>query len=1073
MAEPDLGLLGGGAPTMDPVPVAATPAPASDVRGGDPAVWTLLGEAGTDPKDQFGVASTIYNRQQHFGKTAQEIVTDPGQAYEAWQDARARAATQARYPVGSAAYNAAAAVLDSIESGKEPPASYTHFFGPKSQAALGRQPPQWSAGQQGTDIGGNRFYTLPGQLGGAGEPDLTKIGTVNGQVPTAIYDAKAPGAHPGQAVPDPQALAVAFLAKNGFRNEDAPVGSSTNPAGQVAGQGPPSEKGSWYVTPDGKLRQTGDPTPDYLPRYAQLASLRAAYMAQPFAQRTFGLEGIGTPGAPGGAVQGGIDLLHSLNRFEAGPLGIVNPLAQQEALASEPGYQAERNNFNLLRGGDPLAQASRFGAQDVGVTAAGAGLGGALGAAGPVGEFLAGESGGVLALPSSAASGALQGGLAAGLTSGTNDEALGPQLLNGAEFGGGLGFGGRALRSGGNMLLSAPRDFLAPFSASGREGMVNRNLLAMTGGPISGDFTEYVPGSRPTLAQATQNPNLATAERTLRSSNPLATAAFDQKANASAAAREAYVDNLTGAPSDLQGLIAQREAQTAPLREAAFARKAPTNSQGVVDQIDGLLGTPEGQEPQARQALEALRGKLVSSEEGLTPEQSDALTRGVTAAMGQESPTIDRAYMAARKAAIGSEFDRVAGATTIQNADALLSNLGQVAHAASQELTDPQLKPLLNQISEIGSVVQPGGTISGQSYQALTRRGGPLDRIASSNDPSVAHYGGQLRDALDDALESSAAPEDRAALQTARAQWRNMKIAEDAMRSAAPGAALDPRALYSAVRRSTPDIAYRSGGPVGDLAEQALGQAAARDVYETDPVKLYGARQALAQIADRGGAVGNTLSPMVNELDSVIDRGAPGYAHYRAQYDAASRPIDAMTTLQGLNLTDMRGNVTLGRVNTAIQGLERQRAQPGANPAKSLTDDQMNALYNLRSDLQRADLTVPLGRSGRAPIVTGNLDNEGVVNALTSPVGTAVLGAVTHHPMGAVAVNVAKAISRSKQGEVGNLLVQRMLNPDETAAPFSAPGAAAPRNPLMATGKFLGKSLIPAAVLARRQLASP
>ena len=48
----------------------------------------------------------------------------------------------------------------------------------------------------------------------------------------------------------------------------------------------------------------------------------------------------------------------------------------------------------------------------------------------------------------------------------------------------------------------------------------------------------------------------------------------------------------------------------------------------------------------------------------------------------------------------------------------------------------------------------------------------------NSSDSNIANYGGQIREALRDSLQRSLSPDDVAAYQSARAQWKNMKTIE-------------------------------------------------------------------------------------------------------------------------------------------------------------------------------------------------------------------------------------------------------------------------------------------------------
>lgn len=91
-----------------------------------------------------------------------------------------------------------------------------------------------------------------------------------------------------------------------------------------------------------------------------------------------------------------------------------------------------------------------------------------------------------------------------------------------------------------------------------------------------------------------------------------------------------------------------------------------------------------------------------------------------------------------------------------------------------------------------------------------------------------------------------------------------------------------------------------------------------------------------------------------NQFLGWLDNRSPEYASARASYADQTQPIEAQEFLQGLNVTDANGNVTLPKVDTAIKKMEQLRAQPGLNAAKNLTDDQMSQMYALRDGLRGA-----------------------------------------------------------------------------------------------------------------------
>ncbi len=556
----------------------------------------------------------------------------------------------------------------------------------------------------------------PQTFGGVAEPDLMTLGGVTnpktGEVtpPGAQY---TPGTGAGTP-PAPQALAFSFLAQHGFRDENAPLGSSTNPAGQLPNGGAPSEPGSWYVTPQGQLRKSGDDTPDYLPQYQKIAAGRAAAEKAPLTTRI--------PTALGQGA--GWDIAGSINKLSGGAatpntyMSENDALAPDDALAAQRSlgyFQNERNQYDLLHHGDPVMAGARFVGQAAPITALTLGTGAGLSAAGAPGEFLAGEGSGNLLTQglSRATGGALQGAQASALTTSTNDRPALDQIGSGALLGAGLGVG-------------------APAVAAAGERMVY-------GGPLaSGPVTD------------------------------LATTALSK-----------------------YGI---------PLRAGQIRGAAGDRGAWTAD--SNLLGSSP---------------KFAANNEA----QKGAFMKALTSTYGDPSGVVAPQALEAAKGGLGQVFDRVAQNTKITNTDALQTKLGSIVKDAQDVLPDNEVAPLLRQVQNIGDQVE-NGTMSGAAYQALTRKGAPLDRAMNSDNPNVAHYAGQVREALDDALEASAAPQDLADLQKARFQYKNlMTVAKLAPKADANGF-ISPPLLRGAVNTNFKNAAFKGAGNLGELAR--IGQ---------------------------------------------------------------------------------------------------------------------------------------------------------------------------------------------------------------------------------------------------------
>jgi muramidase (phage lysozyme) len=203
-----------------------------------------------------------------------------------------------------------------------------------------------------------------------------------------------------------------------------------------------------------------------------------------------------------------------------------------------------------------------------------------------------------------------------------------------------------------------------------------------------------------------------------------------------------------------------------------------------------------------------------------------------------------------------------------------------------------------------------------------------------------------------------------------------------------------------------------------------------------------------------------------SRLVDMMDREIPGYAEARQAYSAASREIDQMSYLQGMNLTDAQGNITLAKVQNALRNLEKAQQKPGMTEAKSVTADKVAALIDIRDDLLR-QAQAQAGRSlgtntaqnlamqnmlstmlpGRVGDVAGAIGPGAIAGgglglALGGPAGGAA-GAVVGNRLEAA----ANALMRSGNEDIQNRLARLLLN--EGGSGLSAlQRAASPSRPL-------------------------
>lgn len=759
-------------------PIATAPARTTQARplpaGADPAIITVLGEAGSNPAGQRAVASVIANRlaKHGGGLSAADLVTDPGEGFEAWNNASARNATIRANPPGSPGYKAAQDAVGDILTGKKPaPFSYTAFYGPKAQAALGRQPPSFDDGS-GVDIGGNRFfaapYAAPADPMGAYKPTdsaqaaFAQSFGASGAQPAQTAPApavalaktvQAPpvtvspivGDQPIQHVPTAQtdnAQQVTFTGPDGVGTRGmTPAQRKTWDDQAAKGQLDPSQDaGSWaypkvvppnlpappvlrgddyYIGPDGVKKQYVDPDP----------------MAQ----------------TAGRALLSGVDMML--------PGATTNMLANL-GVKDDPRYVAAQDAFwnNAMLGGKPTIEA---GIQSF-----------------P--NLLTGDFGQ-----------AYQHNLSA-LTA--EQDASRARFPLARDVG--------AIAGTGATLPAT--EALRPFEGA---SLLGRMGNAATIGSAYGGAQGFMSADR-----------------------------GDLKDRLNAGVGGAAVGAVAGPALELGGNAAGRFMGAAVAPARAQLASTLMNDFGIPLRAGQISTSP---------ATRYLDSELVKSGpyQASQATQVSAFNKALAATIGEDAPGVTPEVMNNARSRIGAVFNDVASKTSIPMDDTFITKLGSVYDDASKVLGDNELRPLYKQIEDIAGRADENGNIPGDAYQAMTRKGSPLDVMSQGRDPKAV-YAGKLRDVLDDALEQNAAPEDLQRLQQARLQWKNMRTIQGLASKASPDGEVSPALLLGAVRKSYADMPFTGAGDIGTLAQGA--QAFLKDMPDSGTASRLGAKGLLS-----------------------------------------------------------------------------------------------------------------------------------------------------------------------------------------------------------------------------------
>jgi len=191
----------------------------------------------------------------------------------------------------------------------------------------------------------------------------------------------------------------------------------------------------------------------------------------------------------------------------------------------------------------------------------------------------------------------------------------------------------------------------------------------------------------------------------------------------------------------------------------------------------------------------------------------------------------------------------------------------------------------------------------------------------------------------------------------------------------------------------------------------------------TDPEQLYGVRKHIDDLLSKeAGATdpksiraASNLQQLKTALDGVIEPAAPGFKQYLKNFADASRPIDEMEVLQGHQnkLVDTQGRMQLSRVQGMMRNIVDSRAAPGINPYKSISDETMQRLWNVRDDLRRSASAQELARTPGSDTTQNLFD-------LAKTGAAAGARMVAHGAAHAVAPIVGPIILNAVEGGIAN-----------------------------------------------------
>ncbi len=218
---------------------------------------------------------------------------------------------------------------------------------------------------------------------------------------------------------------------------------------------------------------------------------------------------------------------------------------------------------------------------------------------------------------------------------------------------------------------------------------------------------------------------------------------------------------------------------------------------------------------------------------------------------------------------------------------------------------------------------------------------------------------------------------------------------------------------------------------------------------------LHYVKKALDDMLDKAKTTGvgkieqSKIVQTKERLLGVMDKLSPAYGTARAEFQAASRPINQMDTAAELAaksiapLTDTLQPAAFAR-NLTDKTAQRATGFRGATLDGTMENAQMNMLTALREDLRRASATQTAGRGAGSDTVqklaySNLIDSAGVPTWLRSMAPAQVVGNV--------AARGADALYGRANKEMANKLAMALLDAEQAAMMMRS---GAPANPMLA-----------------------
>lgn len=280
--------------------------------------------------------------------------------------------------------------------------------------------------------------------------------------------------------------------------------------------------------------------------------------------------------------------------------------------------------------------------------------------------------------------------------------------------------------------------------------------------------------------------------------------------------------------------------------------------------------------------------------------QQEAFNRAVSRQFGADTTKITPEVYAAAKRRIGGQFEALSGRNNLTVDDVLTGRLNSVVDEAGKFGDPATANAVKNAVDGVLSRAD-SGVMPGRAYQSMDSMLGKLTKTGGEK----AHFLGQVRETLRNAMDGSISPADKEAWQLARTQYKALKTVRDLVAKDGASGDISPALLAGRVNASNAGKEAMASGRAGDMGDLAMiGRQFVRDpIPNSGTADRLFAGSILPLVGAGAGAYNGDGNPLVDAaqgalLASVVGRGAtkalnsPAVTNYMA--NGLSAPAQAL-----------------------------------------------------------------------------------------------------------------------------------------------------------------------------------